>query len=209
MPASRLVLTLLGLVGGVTTLLGGEDARELHPGLRYVPLAEVSTAAPTTAWVLDARQAATAPPPAAAVTDLLRHPAQPLLVLLDATSPAWLLTLLAEPSPLRLTLASADTGGPVDIPVATTPAADAKARLALGERADFDAALGRLAAKHRRDQATLNGRHNPVHSTASSAPAALAEPTAGETPDRELVPPDLVLQRAVQVHAGLKALGRW
>jgi len=209
MPASRPLFALLGLLLGLTTLLRSEDARELVPGLRYVPLAEVGSAAPTTAWVLDARQAAAVPLPASAVADTLRQPAHPLLVLLDATSPVWLRALLEEPSPLRLTLATADIDGPVDIPVATNRQADAEARLALGERANFDAALARMGTKRRRDQAMLNGRAPPATSPAPPAPASPAETPAEATSDQEPSPPDLVLQRAVQVHAGLKALGRW
>jgi predicted small lipoprotein YifL len=205
MPSPRLLLTLLGLLVSGSPLLRGAPTGELHPGLNYVTLAELAQAEPNAAWVLDARQAAAVPAPPAAATETLRHPTHPLLVLLDANSPAWLRDLLAEPSPRRLTLAAAGTAGPVDIPVATTAEADAAAHQTLVEQRDFDAALGRGTAKRRRDQATLNGRGSPP----TLAPVAPGSDALAPDHESSAPPPDLVLQQAVQIHAGLKALGRW
>lgn len=195
------------LLAGTGWLVGPASATtppELQPGLTYLPLAELAQTPPAAAWVLDARQAGDVAATHPSAWERLTARAHPGIVLLDVTSPAWLHDWLAGRSALILTLAAAGTYGPVDLEVATPAQDDALARQALAAATDFSTALGRMADKRRRDQTTLNGSRSPP----TPVTAEIAGGDATEEPE-DRGPPDLVLQRAVQVFAGLRALGLW
>jgi hypothetical protein len=180
--------------------------RDLQPDLAYVPLAELATAnlPADRARILDARASSTAEP-SAELTTSLAAPSAPTLLLLDDQPPAWLVATLATRPKRLLTLAARDYASPLaDITVDTPRDADQAARDALADPATgLDVLLSRNAAKRRFDEAALveaRSGNGPTRRPSSPTPA-----TTSETPP----PTDLVLERAVQIYQGLRALGRW
>lgn len=200
----RRLLPLLTLA--ITAAWGAATPRELLPDLAYVPLAALATAQlpADRARVIDAR-ATTTEKPAAELTAWLSNPAAPTLVLLDNQPPAWLTAALTTRPKRLLTLAARDYASPLaDITVDTPRDADQAACAALADPAtSLDGLLSRNATKRRFDEAALFEARSG--SGPSSRPASPTPETTSETPPST----DLVLQRAVQIYQGLRALGRW
>lgn len=197
-------------------------ARSLLPGLDYVTLAEsAQLEASDHAIVIDARYPAAVEPPADAEAWL--RSTLPILVLLGPESPEWLLAQLqANPSARRLTFAAKAAGLPVDLEI-DTPLTDdraAAARITGCTEVQWATLLGRDLQKRRFDEAALI-RETSGEASDEPPPEPDAEPSEEEPADdedtadadaekpAETIAPDLVLQRAVQVYEGLRALKRW
>lgn len=180
--------------------------RELLPDLTYVPLAALATAQlpADRARVIDARVTTTAKS-AAELTAWLTDPTASTLVLLDDQPPAWLTAVLITRPKRLLTLAARDYASPLaDITVATSRAADQAAHDALADPASgLDVLLSRNAPKRRFDEVAL------VEARSGNDPTRRPSPPTPETTSATSPPTDLVLQRAVQIYQGLRALGRW
>jgi hypothetical protein len=138
----------------------------------------------------------------------------PLFVLVGPATPPEALAALRERVPSLITLGLAAPGQVPDITLAVAPEADRRAYEALDSGASIDSLLGEKIAKTRFDEAALAHEHTGEtmrEARPGSDGAAPADaPPAGVTPPAatpaELK--DAVLQRAVQLHRALLALGK-
>lgn len=147
--------------------------------------------------------------------DLPARPrAAPLFVLVGPATPSEALAALRERVPALITLGLAAPGQVPDITLAVAPEADRRAYEALDSGASIDSLLGEKIAKTRFDEAALAHEHTGEAVTearsgsngavpADAPPAGVPPPAA--TPAE---PKDAVLQRAVQLHRALLALGK-
>lgn len=164
--------------------------------------------------VIDLRQATTTNGPGIDLLRALLTSPDVRFVLISGSTPAPVLQLLAQRTPTVLTLGGIGAANP-DFKVTVSAEEDRAAY------ADFEqgASLTELAnpplAKPRRDEAAiLQARRTPSRPAggAPSAPPATSAPAPGA--DAEAAPAarpprsDPVLQRAVQLHRGLRALKR-
>jgi hypothetical protein len=136
----------------------------------------------------------------------------PVLVLFNAgTQPALIEALAPGYLPANvITLGPADTGIPADIVVPVDAAADRTAYDAYTQGTALSALISPATDKQRFDEAELI-RRDAAEAAAKSAPAPA--PTGrngsrGRGSSRETPVVDLLLQRAVQLHRSLLALGR-
>lgn len=219
LPVLFLLLVLTASVARSAAIAA--DPSDLGQGLRFLrpaTLTEISAAvsAPP-ALVLDLRAAlADDGKSAAALADTLRaRPAEKgvcLILLSPATAPALLAALTPAP-PGCVTIGRADGACRPDIAVATDAAAEQRALAALASGTPPASLLPVSTDKPRHDEAELARDHAAGKTAAedSDAPPApkLPEPKA-TSPKAEAAATvtDAVLQRAVQVHRGLVALGR-
>jgi hypothetical protein len=140
------------------------------------------------------------------------RPASPVLVLFnDATQPA--ITDALAPGYLPgsvITLGPAGSRLAPDIAVAVDAAADRRAYNAFESGAALNSLVEPVTNKQRFDEAELIRRESADNSAkaAPPAPAPGRNGGRGRGPNREPAVVDLVLQRAVQLHRSLVALGR-
>jgi hypothetical protein len=147
----------------------------------------------------------------------------PLFVLIGPATPPDALAALRERVPSLITLGLAAPGQVPDITLAVAPEADRRAYEAFDSGASIDSLLGEKIARTRFDEAAL--AHERTGGTAAearpgstgAAPADApppgvtppATPTANPPPaTTPAEPKDAVLQRAVQLHRALLALGK-
>jgi hypothetical protein len=147
-----------------------------------------------------------------------RTGAAPLFVLVGPGTPVELLAALRERAPGLITLGLPAPGLAPDIAPAVTPEADRRAYDALDAGTPVDALTNVTITKQRFDEAALTREHDhPEDGTVAPpdvpAPPAgpPAPPAAAAAPAKPPEPPplvDVVLQRAVQLHRALLALGK-
>lgn len=183
----------VGLLVTLALVLLATARAELAPGLAYVrttdPLAIVK-ALETGSVILDLR----------AVTDEVKPLRIPdkrlLLVLVSPATPA--ITL-----PGAITVGRAAPGFKTDLTVTTTAESEGQVLTALSAGKSPDELVAENADKPRFDESTLvRDQNNPAPTLAP----ADETPSTAATTAKPLVDP--VLQRAVQVYRGLKALGK-
>ena len=194
-------------------------AVDLGQNLTYLRLRSLPADAPalTAAWlapalVVDLRYPAVEGSPAipAGLPSRPRH--APLFVLVGPGTPADALAALRAAAPAQITLGLPAPGVTPDLVLAVDPAADRRAYDALEAGAGLDALINVKIAKERFDEAALAREHeqdqagNPPPDLPPAAPAAPAAPATAPAPPPP--PVDVVLQRAVQLHRALLALGR-
>ncbi len=221
----HLLFFALLVLGGASAVATSQPpiGRELLRDLAYVRL-DSADANPTSAQVIDARYAKNVDASDVTTAAFFSAPPSRTLVLLGSDSPAWLQTALTRRSSQVITLAATASGIEADI-IVDAPLADDRGAYDLLATATDDqltALLGRNVHKRRFDEnALLRSRQGdaPEDSADETAttesddneaqtPPEPTETTEASTPSTA-VPPDLVLQRAVQVYQGLRALGRW
>lgn len=220
-----LALLLLSLLAPILRAVD-DGVQDLGEGLGYVRIAQLDTAVvppPARALVIDLRQATfTAPAAVEKLKALLATDGPPRFVLVSATTPPALLALLDARAPAVLTLGAASPALSPDIAVGTTPEEDRRAYEALVKGAPLAAVVRPSVEKERYDEAAMMRDHAngvpvpdsppPVDAAApapAAPPAPAAEATPGEGADKaKPAPPpvDAVLQRAMQIYQGLKAL---
>lgn len=190
---------------------------DLGQGLAYLRLKSLPadlSALPASlaqpALVLDLRFATAEAADAAALRNELAaraDPRAPVFILFNAeTSPALRQALAASaPLPGVVTLGPAEDGSAPDLALPVSPADDRRAYDALDHGTPVTALITEKIAKPRFDEAVLDEEH--AKGLAPDFPPP-PDPTAKKTP--EPPPPliDAVLQRAVQLHRALLALGK-
>ena len=201
--------TLLVLLLGVPALLCGREPADLGQGLSYIRIESLPIALPTSptlkAVVLDLRYATGDETAAAALTVWLQtRVGAPTFVLANPETAAPVRqALLADRLPAgTLTVGRAGDKFAPDIAIAVTADADQAAWAALTADADPSALISDNLGKVRNDEAAIVRRHQNGQTN---------EPDEAESDISSLapapVPTDRVLQRAVQLHRGLLALG--
>jgi len=202
---------------------------DLGQNLTYLRLRSLPADAPalTAAWlapalVVDLRYPAVEGAPAFPAGLPARPRTAPLFVLTGPGTPADALAALRAAAPALITLGLRAPGVAPDLVLAVDPAADRRAYDALDAGTALDALINVKIAKERFDEAALAREHqqdqagtpapNPPPA-APAAPAPAAAPSApAAAPAAAPAPPpppvDVVLQRAVQLHRALLALGR-
>lgn len=198
---------LIFLVLGLPRLLlaAATNVHDLGQGLGYIRIESLQTDLPTSptpkAVVLDLRYTPGDETAATALTTWLQARAgAPTLVLANPETAAPLRQALFADRlpPGTLTLGRAGGDFAPDIVVAVTADADQAACAALTAGTDFATLVADNLGKVRNDEAAIVRRHQNDRSDEAEAVADTPEPTT--------VPPDRVLQRALQLHRGLTAL---
>ncbi len=185
---------------------------DLGEGLLYVRVDDTALlpeAPPADPLVLDLRR--TRGGDLARLAALLRTDGPVRFVLLGKETAGEVRALLASRGPSVITVAAGGSGSVADIMLdATSPEEDLRAYEAHENGTDLALLIQPPVRKNRRDEASIlrertNGNGNgPGRAAASEDPPP--EAAAGEPETTPLV--DAVLQRAVHLHRGLKALGR-
>jgi len=146
-----------------------------------------------------------------------RPRAAPLLVLVGPGTPAETVAALRLPAPDLITLGLQGPGGAPDIALAVKPEADRRAYDALDAGASVESLIGENMAKPRFDEAVLAHEHTAEVAAGESTPTSVQNPTQAPPanapapappPAPEPASKDVVLQRAVQLHRALLALGK-
>jgi hypothetical protein len=147
----------------------------------------------------------------------------PLFVLVGPATPAGPLALLRARAPALITLGLAAPGLAPDIALAVKPEDDRRAFDALDAGTPVDSLINDIPAGRRFDEAALvsekdrdsNGGDDtdaPPEPSRESPPAGPPPAAASEAQAAPAAPPkqslDFVLQRAVQLHRALLALGK-
>ena len=143
------------------------------------------------------------------------HPA-PLFVLVGPATPSNALAALRQHAPALITLGLPAPGLTPDIALAVKPEDDRRAYEALDSGVPVESLLSEKLAKQRFDEAALINERaqgpGRTGTTMADAATATAKPSptpahpAADAPRTE--PKDVVLQRAVQLHRTLLALGK-
>ncbi len=204
---------------------------DLGQGLAYVrlhrlpdDLAVLKAAWTAPALIVDARYPAGGAPEAG--LDLPPRPrTAPLFVLVGADAPAGLLAVLRRSASAVITLGVAKPGLVPDIALDVKPELDRRAYDALGAGVPLDSLIGETIIPARFNEAALareheNGGPEDSDQVAESgvrsdvapdgaAPAPPGSAAAGAAAKPAEPPPlkDVVLERAVQLHRALRALG--
>jgi hypothetical protein len=137
----------------------------------------------------------------------------PLFVLIAPTTPADALSALRARAPALITLGLSAPGLDPDIALAVKPDDDRRAFEALDSGALLESLLSETLSKPRFDEAALLRERagDPGASAATAADSAAgkaAPPAPAATTATRAEPRDAVLQRAVQLHRALLALGK-
>jgi hypothetical protein len=205
----RLLLTGLLLGLALRAAAAAPAAVDLGEGLSYVRVGQVEALpAASGPLVIDLRRATAADEAMAEAFVASLRTAGPVRFVLVSrqTSPA-LLARLGQRAPAVLLLGTGVAEPALDVALTVTAEEDGRAYDAHEQGTALAALIQPPLRKPRRDEAAImrsrtngNGDGN-----AAESPTA-AEPAAGEPAEPLLV--DAVLQRAVHLHRGLKALGR-
>ena len=211
------ILRFLFTTALATLVASAAEVRDLGEGLGYLRLRDVDGEAfsvPAGPLVIDLRQATQAGSGGIdRLRGLLGLPSVRFVLISDATAPS-ITTFLETRAPTVLTLGG--LGAPeTDIRVSVSAEDDRKAFDALDQGASLTDLVTPPLVKARRDEAAiLRARRagnrppdGPPPPATPQTPAAPASPAAIETP-AATPPSDPVLQRAVQLHRGLRALKR-
>ena len=229
-PAFFLRLLAFGLMPFASCLAAPSAALDLGRGLTYARLQQLPAddALLTTVWkapalIIDLRHPVIAAE-GTIFTDLPSRPrTAPLFILVGPDTPASLLAALRDHAPALITIGLAAPGLTPDIALSLSPEADRRAYDALTAGTSPESLISENSTKHRFDEAALahereNGETEdegpkskvesredvPPTATAAPEPAGVHPTTAA--PEKPLK--DLVLQRSVQLHRTLLALGR-
>jgi hypothetical protein len=141
----------------------------------------------------------------------------PLFALVGPATPIEALAALRDRAPALITLGPAATAPAPDLALAVTPEADRHAYDALESGAPIESLLSEKITKTRFDEAALaherTGEAAKDEGPAASSAAPTDPPPSGVTPPTTPAtipaePKDVVLQRAVQLHRALLALGK-
>lgn len=207
----RLLLTGLLLCAALAARGAAPAPVDLGEGLSYLRVGQVDGAinAPGP-HVLDLRRATAADDAAAdAFVAPLRAAGPVRFVLVSRQTAPALLTRLGQRASTVLLLGTGVAEPVLDLSLPVPADEDARAYDAYAQGTDLARLIQPPVRKPRRDEAAImrsraNGNGNGNGNGAEAE--APAEPAAGEPAEPLLV--DLVLQRAVHLHRGLKALGR-
>jgi hypothetical protein len=231
--ASGLWLLLFGLQSSILNLPAEAPAatpQDLGRNLTYLRLRRLpdDAAALAAAWkapalIVDLRHAA-GDPAQAPPTDLpLRPRTAPLIVLTGPDTAPALFAMIRGHAAALISIGLAAPGLTPDIVLSVSPEADRRAYDALEASASVESLISEKIAKPRFDEAALAHEHTadatageragpavegpnaapPAANPPPAAPIAVASPAAPE-----VTPKDAVLQRAVQLHRALLALGK-
>ena len=145
-----------------------------------------------------------------------RPPPAPLFVLVGPGTPSNALAALRQRAPVLITLGLPAPGLTPDIALAVTPDDDRRAYEALDSGVPVESLLSEKLAKQRFDEAALihERAQGPGETETAMADAAAAPAKPAQTPAHPAAasppaePRDAVLQRAVQLHRTLLALGK-
>jgi hypothetical protein len=209
---------------------------DLGRGLTYARLQQLPDdgAILATVWkapalIIDLRHPAGAPGQTIPADLPSRSRTAPLFILVGPDTPAGLLAALRDHAPALITIGLAAPGLTPDITLALSPEADRRAYDALAAGASAESLISESLAKRRFDEAALARERDsgaaeeeapgPNGTDQNTALPAVRPPTAAAAPapvDAKSAPPvepkppviDAVLQRAVQLHRALLALGR-
>ncbi len=228
--AAVLCLLAAGFLPPISGLAAGAAPQDLGRNLTYVRLHRLpdDAAALTAAWhapalAVDLRHMA-GDPANAIPADLPPRPrSAPLFVLISPDTASALLALIREHAPALISIGLAAPGLTPDIVLPVSPEADRRAYDALDAGASVESLISEKIAKPRFDEAALAHEHtadtaaeegarpaaggpSDAPPAASPPPATPAVPPAADAP--EAAPKDAVLQRAVQLHRALLALGK-
>ena len=202
----RMFLLVLSLSLTAASAQNTNEPSVLADGIFYTQDLSLSPPLAAQGMVYDLRQATPLPAKLAAATKLSETTETLSVVLLNSDAHDDWFNALAARSHQVLLLAPLGTDPLPDISVPVTTDEIAAALSAITDGADLASLASPEIAKRRFDEARLVRHHNgeeepPVESY--------------ETPDEEpaednpaSLPPDLMLQRAVQILSGLNALGR-
>lgn len=183
----------------------------------------VATAWKAAALIIDLRHVS-GDPVASFSADLAARPAlNPLFVLTGPETPSGLIATFRRRAPALITIGLSGPGNAPGLAIAVSPEIDRQAYDAVEAGKSVESLISEQVAKPRFDEAALARDHTsavagddgdqsrtdepkavppPDH---SPAPAAGATPSPAAT---EVPPKDAVLQRAVQLHRALLALGK-
>ena len=194
--------------------------QDLGQNLSYVRLHRLpeDAAALTAAWsapalIVDLRYPAVDGSPAIPAGRPVRPRTAPLFVLIAPGTPVDALAALRTSAPALITLGLPAPGLTPDIALAVDPATDRRAYDALDAGTAVDALIIVKIAKQRFDEAALAREHEQGDDSteATEPPPPVSGPPAATAAAAPTPPPpliDVVLQRAVQLHRALLALGK-
>ena len=231
-PATFGLLLVFGLQFSILNLPASPPSAatlaDLGRGLTYVRLQRLpdDAAQLTAVWkapelIIDLRH----PTGAAAhalPADLPSRPrTAPLFLLVGPGTPTDLLAALRDHAPALITIGLAAPGLTPDITLSVNPEADARAYAALEAGAPIESLISENSTKHRFDEAALardrdsgetedEGPKSKVEGREDVPPitAAAPAPVAAKSAAPEKPLKDTVLERAVQLHRALLALGK-
>lgn len=225
-------LLIFGLRSSILNLPAATPAAaplDLERNLTYVRLHRLpeDAAVLTAAWhapalVVDLRHVAGDPAQAIPAELPPRPRSAPLVALIGPDTASVLLALIREHAPALITIGLAAPGLTPDIVLPVSPEADRRAYDALDAGASVESLISEKIAKPRFDEAALAHEHTADTAADEGARPAAGGPSdfppaAGPPPATPAVPPagapeatprDAVLQRAVQLHRALLALGK-
>jgi hypothetical protein len=204
------LLTALLALTAVTAVPAATS--DLGEGLHYVRAADLSSlpeAPPADPLVLDLRR--TRGGDLARLAALLRTEGPVRFVLLGKETAGEVRALLASRAPAVITVAAGGPDAAADVVLdATSPEEDLRAYEAHENGTDLALLIQPPVKKNRRDEASILRERTNGNGSGQGRAAASEDPppeaAGGEPEESPLV--DAVLQRAVQLHRGLKALGR-
>ena len=223
-------LLAFGLMPHAPCLAAPSAPQDLGRGLTYARLQQLpddvvmlATVWKAPALIIDLRHPAGATGQTIPADLPSRPRTAPLFILVGPDTPADLRAALRDHAPALITIGLAAPGLTPDLALPLSPEADRRAYDALAAGAAAESLISENTTKHRFDEAALardrdsgaaegeepgpNGAdQNTTRPTAEPppAPAGVHPPTAA--PERPLK--DIVLQRAVQLHRALLALGK-
>jgi hypothetical protein len=228
--ASFLWLLALGLMPHASCLAAPSAPQDLGRGLTYARLQQLpddnvmlATVWKAPALIIDLRHPVDATGQTIPADLPSRSRTAPLFILVGPDTPADLLAALRDHAPALITIGLAAPGLTPDIALPLSPEADRRAYDALATGASAESLISENVTKHRFDEAALaRDRDNGAAENEEPGPAGADQsttlPAAGTAPAPAGVHPttaapekplkDLVLQRAVQLHRALLALGK-
>lgn len=185
---------------------------DLGEGLRYIRAADLSSlpeAPPADPLVLDLRR--TRGGDLARLAALLRTEGPVRFVLLGKETSGEVRALLASRAPSVITVASGGYGAAADVVLeAISPEEDRLAYEAHENGTNLALLIQPPVKKNRRDEASILRERTNGNGNGQGRAAASEDPPPEASPGEPEATPlvDAVLQRAVHLHRGLKALGR-
>jgi hypothetical protein len=232
--ASCLWLLAFGLMPHAPCLAAPSAPQDLGRGLTYARLQQLpdDDAMLATVWkapalIIDLRHPDGAMGQTIPADLPSRSRTAPLFILVGPDTSADLLAALRDHAPALITIGLAAPGLTPDLALPLSPEADHRAYDALAAGASAESLISENLTKHRFDEAALardrdngaaedeepgpNGADQSIPAPAAGPPPAPPPAPAGvhpttAAPERPLK--DIVLQRAVQLHRALLALGK-
>ncbi len=179
---------------------------DLGHGLVYTDAESAAELAATQRAVIDLRFVPADIDVPAVVTSPV--PSAKVVLLAGPSAASWIERLAAR-APTLLLLAPADAGLASDLTVAVSAAEVREAVDAIAAGTDLVALTRPPVDKERFDESALVRHHNgDLPADSADSAEDVPDDAPDETPAKATTPTDPMLQRAVQVLLGLKALGR-